>query len=369
VTLVSLSGAAFAVRGGPASGGDDAVAHTSFVAATATPRPSRGHRWPGHHPHRTRTATTPATATRSTTPSPPAAGACRTQVWTNLTGCGRPGAGNTGAPDSGYARTVAGEYVVTKDGAVIDGWKVTGGIQVRAKNVVIRNSYVSNSAGGENGSGVVNVDPGASATLTHNTLDGRDATHACVWHEGTSLVAKANDCSGVNDGMFSWTTVEGRDGAGDNFTISDNWFHDLTTEAGNGHIDGYQTEGAKNGVIRHNTFDIDADQNSAVAIWNGRKSSSDISVDHNLIAGGGFSVYAEDYSPSEAAPAGGYSVTKIRLTDNVFSTTHFGCVGYWGVWFPRGRPTDGWNRSGNTVLETGQKIDDGNPTSKGQPCT
>jgi hypothetical protein len=151
--------------------------------------------------------------------------------------------------------------------------------------------------------------------------------------------------------------------------IEGNWFHDLTTQAGNGHIDGYQTEGAKNGVIRHNTFDIASEQNAAVAIWNGRKSSSGIVVERNLIAGGGFSVYAEDYSPSEESPGGGYSVTNIRFVGNVFSTRHFGCVGYFGVWYPRGQPTDGWSRSGNVVLETGAKIDSGNPKNGQTSCT
>jgi hypothetical protein len=55
--------------------------------------------------------------------------------------------------------------------------------------------------------------------------------------------------------------------------------------------------------------------------------------------------------------------------DNVFSTHLFPCVGSWGVWFPRGAPTDGWRRSGNRVLETGQSLDSGNPTVGGRVCS
>ena len=79
-------------------------------------------------------------------------------------------------------------------------------------------------------------------------------------------------------------------------------------------------------------------------------------------------MYAEDYSPSEANPAGGYTVTNVSFTNNRFSTVHYGCVGGFGVWFPRGAPTDGWRRSGNTVLETGANVDGGNPTSGGRAC-
>ena len=182
------------------------------------------------------------------------------------------------------------------------------------------------------------------------------------------MVATGNECVGVNDGIFSWATQTGVDGTGDNFRIEGNWLHAFTTQAANGHIDGYQTEGAKHGVIRHNTIDVSQDQDSTIAIWNGRKSTDDIVVDNNLLAGGGFAAYAEDYSPSEASPAGGYTVTNVSFTNNRFSTVHYGCVGYWGAWFPRGAPSDGWKRTGNTVLETGQKIDTGNPTNNGAPC-
>lgn len=313
----------------------------------------------------THTTTTAPTGTTTTTPT--SASCAGTAVWSSLAACGWPGPGNTGYP-SGTSLKASGALVITKAGTVVDGLNVTGGIQVRAKDVVIRNSMVSMSAGGKNGSGVININPGASATIERTTINGQNATHSCIWHEGVSMKAVANNCYGVNDGIFMWATTEGKDGAGDNFTIQDNWLHGFTTNAANGHVDGIQTEGAKHGVIRHNTIDVTQSQTSAISLWNSRKSTDDVVVDHNLIAGGGFSIYAEDYSPSEANPAGGYSVTNIRITNNVFSTVHFGCVGYWGVWFPRGAPTDGWNRSGNTVWETGAKIDSGNPTYKGNPC-
>lgn len=265
-------------------------------------------------------------------------------------------------------KTVTGGLTVTADNTVIDGWKVSGGIQVRAQNVTIRNSLVTHSAGGSNGSGVININPGYSATIQRTTIDGQNATHACIWHEGRSMTARANNCRGVNDGIFMWATQTGVDGTGDNFVIEDNWLHGFTTAAANGHVDGIQTEGAKNGVIRHNTIDVAQDQTAAISLWNSRKSTDNIQVDKNLLAGGGFTAYAQDYSPSESSPAGGYSVTNVSFTDNTFSTVHYGCVGYWGVWFPRGAPTDGWKRSGNVVLESGQKVDSGNPTYNGRTC-
>ena len=290
-------------------------------------------------------------------------------MWQNLESCGWAGPANTGYPaGQTFSKTVTGGLTVTADNTVIDGWKVSGGIQVQAQNVTIRNSWVTNSAGGSNGSGVVNINPGYSATIERTTLDGQNATHACIWNEGRSMTARANNCSGVNDGIFLWATQEGVDGTGDNFAIEDNWLHGFTTAAANGHIDGIQTEGTKHGVIRHNTIDVAQSQTSAVSLWNSRKSTDDVQVDRNLMAGGGFTAYAEDYSPSESNPAGGYSVTNVTFTNNTFSTARYGCVGYWGVWFPRGAPSDGWKRSGNVILETGQRIDSGNPTYNGSTC-
>jgi len=48
--------------------------------------------------------------------------------------------------------------------------------------------------------------------------------------------AVAVNCYGVNDGTFSWNQNTGRADSGDNFTIRDSYFHDLTHNAANGHI-------------------------------------------------------------------------------------------------------------------------------------
>lgn len=317
-------------------------------------------------PPATATATNPPPPTSTTAPT----GACTTaKVWQNLDACGWPGAATTGYPaGQTFSKTVSGGLTVTADNTVIDGYKVSGGIQVRAQNVVIKNSWVTHSAGGASGTGVININPGYSATIDHNVLDGSNATHTCIWNEGRSMTATANECIGANDGIFSWASRAGVDGTGDNFVIERNWLHAFTTQAANGHVDGFQTEGAKHGVIRHNAIDVTQGQTAAISIWNSRKSAEDILVDDNLLAGGGFTVYAEDYSPSEASPAGGYTVTNVRFTNNKFSNAHYECVGAYGVWFTRGAPSDGWKRTGNVLLETGQKLDTTNPIVNGWTC-
>lgn len=361
-------------RRSPSASATPTAAPTDSASASSTPTsaaPTSATALP------TTSTPTVTAAAGSTTPSgvttkqsSGGSAACRTSsVWSNLVACGWPGAQNTGYPDGQvFSKTITGGLTINTNGTVIDGYKISGGVTVNAANVTIKNSWITNSAGGVNGTGVVKILNGASATIDHNLLDGLNATHACIWHEGASMVATANECTGVNDGIFSWASQLGVDGTGDNFTITDNWLHNFTTSAANGHVDGYQTEGAKNGVIRHNTFDVSQDQTSAIAIWNSRKNASNIAVSDNLIQGGGFSIYAEDYSPSEASPAGGYTVTNITFTNNRFSNSRYACVGNWGVWFTRGAPSDGWHRSGNVLLETGQNLDNNNPIVNGWEC-
>ena len=263
---------------------------------------------------------------------------------------------------------------ISRPGKVVRCRDITGCLVVDAPGVEIRDVRIRCSSGrsGEdaNGTAVVGVEYGASVHVVDAVLDGTAGNHACIWHQGTHLRVQRVNCRDVNDGIFSWS---GQEGSGDNFTIRRSYFHDFTVATANGHVDGYQTEGASNGLIAGNTFlmttDDDNSSNAAIAIWNSMRDSHDIVVRNNLIAGGGFAVYAEDYSPSEASPEGGYSLERVKFVDNVFSRHLFACVGYWGVWYPRGAPTDGWRRVGNRLLETGQSLDTGNPSYQGQPCT
>lgn len=310
------------------------------------------------------------------------------QLWANLGTCGWPGPTNTGYP-AGTTLTNTSGRTITTNNTVVSGERISGQLIIRATNVTIRNSYISWDGGGASGRGVIKVELGASATIDHVEINGLNHTHACIWHEGSSMTATAVNCYGVNDGMFSWAQNTGN--SGDNVNISESYFHDLTTNAANGHIDGYQTEGASHGRITHNTFNMPGESTSAISIWNSLKSSDDWTLQNNLLTGAGFTLYAQDYSgPGNSFAAenvansavGGYTVTNIRFVDNKFSTSQYphgagdssACVGNWGTWFYRGGwppyyagPTDLWNRggslrSGNIVLETGQNIDRGGPT-------
>ncbi len=270
---------------------------------------------------------------------------------------------NTGVP-AGTVLTETAQRTITVDNTIVENERIIathftqycGGLTINAKNVTVRNCWITSSFGtGEtvNGTGVIKVLSGATVTIEHCTLDGDNRTHAGIWYEGASVVARSNNIHRVNDGFFVWYSS--------NILLEDNYIHDLTDQASNGHIDGFQTCGAKHGVLRHNSILIKQGQNAAVNIDNGNGDTDDILVENNLMAGGGFTAYAHDSNPSGDSPSGGYSTTNIRFINNAFSTIYYPYVGYWGVWFPRGQPTDKWIRMGNYVVETGENIDEKQP--------
>jgi hypothetical protein len=339
-------------------------------------------------------AAAPSAAAKPAAPRPLPA-YCRAggaALWANLAGCGWPGPANTGpdlsqcpggrlTPNAGsLSRTIT----IATAGTVISCQDITGLVDIEAQHVTIENSTITGNSGkaGENANGTADimVGDGASATIDHVTINGDDGVHACIWHQGTSLLVNAVNCYGIDDGIFSWADHGYSGTTGDSFVIKNSYFHGFTTATANGHEDGYQTEGASNGLIEHNTYQMTADADSAIAIWDSLKSSHGITVNDNLITGGGFAVYAEDYNPGDGGPGdppavGGFSVTQVTFTGNVFSTYASGCVGQYGVWFARpswapyhGGPTDGWHRSGNRVLETGENLDSGNPHNNGALC-
>jgi hypothetical protein len=308
-------------------------------------------------------------------------------LWDHLVTCGWPGESNTGPilSDCPGRRLVprgngTDPIVLNTPDQVIRCADLRGPVMIQAANVTITNSAVETTSGtGDSGTASIFIGVGASATISYVNINGGNTVHACIWHEGTYAMVKAVDCFGANDGMFTWAATN-QPNSGSNFIVQDSYFHAFTKTTANGHDDGFQTEGSSHGLINHNTFRMTPDSTSAIAIWDSRANANDLTVSNNLIAGGGFSVYAEDYNPGDGAPAdaspvGGFSVTNVQFDDNSFSTVVSGCVGKYGVWFTRptwelyqGGPTDGWHRLGNVVLETGENIDSGNPHSSGQLC-
>ncbi|PSO15064.1 hypothetical protein C7G42_29225 [Bradyrhizobium sp. MOS003] len=104
---------------------------------------------------------------------------------------------------------------------------------------------------------------------------------------------------------------------GGNTLIQDNYIHDMIA-SGSPHYDGISIDGKNSNItITHNTVINDHTQTAAIMIDNYFGPVSNVTVDNNLLYGGGYNIYS-------SAQFDGGSVTGVSVTNN-----HMG-GGYWG---------------------------------------
>lgn len=250
---------------------------------------------------------------------------------------GWPDASTTGVP-AGVALRPSGPISVTTAGTVLDGLEVQGAIDVAADDVVVRNSRII----GRGEWGVI-LRPDADNLLIEDSEIRGDGTHQLgkgVFNIGGMLTVRRTDISVVTDGIMT-----------DHGLIEDNYLHDPRYFDGD-HVDMIQSgTGPSPGmslVIRHNTIVNPYGQTSAVALFQDFGVAHDVLVERNLLAGGGYALYA-------GAGRFGHSY-RIQIVDNAFSRQVFPDGGQHGpvaYWDPAGTGNV-WR--GNVWLDTGEPV-------------
>lgn len=237
----------------------------------------------------TPTVTTPAPTPTVTTPAPTPTSASPTAL------SGWPGASNTGVP-SGTTLTPSGALIITTAGAVIENLDISGGVEVRAANVTIRNCKI------------------------HGT-----GTYGLYVRSGSVTITDSEIYGGFENGIGfdNWTAIRvnihgtSGDGVklGSNVRLEDSWIHDLTPASG-AHADGGQVQGGiVNTVVRHNWIDMNfANANAALFIAPdlGPSSAGPLTIEGNYVNGGNFTVYIVDGNNGQ------YFISNITFRDNKF---------------------------------------------------
>lgn len=77
---------------------------------------------------------------------------------------------------------------------------------------------------------------------------------------------------------------------GENVVVEDS-FCDLAVVTGDDHADGFQSDGGRNIVLRHNTIRNPNGQTSAILMSTNTSPIRNVVIDSNLMAGGGYTVY------------------------------------------------------------------------------
>jgi hypothetical protein len=250
---------------------------------------------------------------------------------------GFPGSGNTG-PGKAKLASYSGPCKITKAGTVIDGKSVKCGLDIRAKNVVIRNSFIS---------GHVNSDDGGAVTIQNSEVDDGTAYEATV--SGTDLTVQRSNIHGGEASVNCWG----------NCTVVDSWLHgQYMPDGGNWHLDAFLSNGASNVVLRHNTLACDhAGSNDGgcsanVGIFGDFAKNSHYTVDHNLFVAGDNMSYCTYGGSTQSKP---YPADNMVFVNNVFQRGSNGKCGQYGpvAAFDQTRPGSRWE---NNVWDNGQPI-------------
>jgi hypothetical protein len=218
---------------------------------------------------------------------------------------GYPDATTTGVPAGVTLTPYNGNLVINTPGAVISGLDIHGTVTINAPNVTLVNCKVTAAS-----FYVVNI-AATGATVQNCTIDG---------------VGTGNDGSiGINgSGTFlnnNIYNVENGFGVGSNSVIRDNYVHNLRA-SGAPHYDGIQIDGGvSNVVIEHNTIINTYNQTSAVMIDNWAGAISNITVNNNLLVGGGYTIYVDGHFNSN--PISGVTITNNHMGSGGFGITNF----------------------------------------------
>ncbi|MHC3468717.1 right-handed parallel beta-helix repeat-containing protein [Streptomyces sp. 7R007] len=239
-----------------------------------------------------------------------------------------------------------GNMSVRTDGMVINGWDITGSLDIYADDVTIIDSRITSA----NWWGV-NLRPGHSGLkILHTTITavpGKGPDNGGVDYAVSNMSTSAVEVGWCDISVFGNALSMGQG------HIHDNYVHDLVPFRNNGgewqHTDAVISGGGNKGrlVIRNNTLlnpvDVDRGASAAIGLFADTGHVSNTVIDHNLLAGGAYALYA-----------GGEGATGITVTNNVFSTRYHRNSGGYGA-------VTAWNHGGSGNVWRNNRFSDGTP--------
>ena len=226
---------------------------------------------------------------------------------------GWPGASNTGWQPTGAVLTAyTGPTKITADGTVISGQDISGCLTITASNVTIKDSRIRCS-----GYWVVKFE-GSNELIEDTELDGMGSSTVNPALIGANFKAYRLNIHGSADGIHP----------GSNALVQDSWVHDLV-QANGSHNDAIQMWNVDGVTIRHNYLDNANKETSCILPSSNDGYIKNVTVDNNLMNGGGYTVYGGGGSGAI------YPVANLSFTNNRFMRSptggHWPKGGYYGV--------------------------------------
>jgi hypothetical protein len=247
--------------------------------------------------------------------------------------CGYPDGSNTGYKHTGVTLSTSGitinqdgDFIISQDNTIIDSKRIDGCVIVRAKNVTIKRSLITNCQAFYNI--WMQELPGGGIRDTSNFLmedvevDGNQVfTNAAIVDDnGKGMTIRRMDMHDVADGPHP----------GENWLIEDSYIHNMYVCPNDCHTDSIQSAGAINVTIRHNTILNNPDnngtggKNAVVRIATEQGPVNGFIVDNNLLDGGNYAVQVR--SQGNGAPTG------VVITNNrIVPTWRFAPYDFTGI--------------------------------------
>ncbi len=234
---------------------------------------------------------------------------------------GWPGASNTGVPAGTSLSVVDGPVsapagttwsgsllTVVGDGTVLDGLEIRGLVRVEAKNVIIRNSKITGRYIGSSNA-LLYIAGSGSATVQDSEIY---AAEPSVYVDGVVAQNVTLERVDIHDVVDNMKII------GDNVTVRDSWLHrnlyyssDPAQGGGPTHDDNIQVQKGTNITLFHNT--LESSHNAALQVTQDMGTVGQLSVDRNLVGGGGCSFNLAD--------KGKGALRDVQLRSNRFTRT------------------------------------------------
>ena len=223
---------------------------------------------------------------------------------------------------------------VTGNGANLSGLRIPGNVDVSGNNVTLNNVSITVSGGGDTYG--VDLRHTANVTIEHSSIQGTDLTTGRLGEGIKDVYGDATGTKVLNNNIQKTdTAVQIFQG-----TIQGNYIHNLGMIPTD-HVNGITTNGDTHPLlIQNNTILNKFGQTDAIGLFQDFSVVSNVTINDNLLAGGGYSLYGGEGSQGQSS--------NIKVTNNQFSTMYFKNGGAYGpvAYFDNQGPGNTW--TGNT---------------------
>jgi hypothetical protein len=250
--------------------------------------------------------------------------------------CGYPDSSNTGVPAGVQLQRVPGQITsgpgwhwdprgwisITKPGTVVSGISVNATVSVEAPDVTIKDSYINCTGGCDFNVIIRTTATGAEANANNTVIEDSTITDTSATSPVGIEAEEVSNTQVLRDNISAEGT--GVLFAGGGGVLADSYIHDLAQCCGF-HNEDFQSTAGGNATLSHNTLFNAASQTADIIIAQDFGGQSNVTIDNNLLAGGGWSVYGGDTGNNESSPATGIRITNNRLSDMFYKN-----CGYYG---------------------------------------